>query len=83
MRNTIILYITAVGDYMDDKRFIIIKRMDSISIIDTEEENGELLALMFEDNEEMGNYLEYELDQILCILNEQNRLLKENNIYFP
>ena len=68
---------------MNDKRFIIIKRMDSISIVDTEENNGELLALMFEDNEEMGNYLEYELDQILCILNEQNRLLKENNIYFP
>ena len=79
----IILYIIAVGDYMNDKRFIIIKRMDSISIVDTEEDNGELLALMFEDNEEMGNYLEYELDQILCILNEQNRLLKENNIYFP
>lgn len=83
MKNTIILYIIAVGDYMEDKRFIIIKRMDSISIVDTEEDNGELLALMFEDNEEMGNYLEYELDQILCILNEQNRLLKENNIYFP
>jgi len=75
--------IIAVGDYMDDKRFTIIKRMDSISIVDTEEDNGELLALMFEDNEEMGNYLEYELDQILYILNEQNRLLKENNIYFP
>lgn len=79
----IILHIVVVGDYMNNKRFIIIKRIDSISIVDTEENNGELLALIYEDNEEMGNYLEYELDQILCMLNEQDRLLKENNIYFP
>ena len=76
-------YIKAVGDNMNNKRFIIIKRIDSISIVDTDENNGELLALMYEDNEEMGNYLEYELDQVLCMLNEQDRLLKKNKIYFP
>ena len=63
------------------KRYVMITNKCEVSIIDTEEENAELFGAFCED-EEGVMFLQNGLDPLVCALNEQDRLLKENNICF-
>ena len=67
------------------ERFVIVLDGGDVSVLDTghdlveEEGNAELFNMDFFDEED-AKYVAHELEGIVCALNEQDRLMKENNI---
>ena len=63
-----------------DERFVISVNKCSVSVLDTDnisEENLLVFGIDFEDNEEVANYLAYELQDIVHYLNWQNEELRK------
>lgn len=58
-----------------EEKFLIHNIKNNVSIIDTEEDNVILFNVAC-DNEEDGKYIEYELQPVVRLLNEQNKILK-------
>lgn len=64
------------------ERYILVNYNNEVSILDTQNEDLEKneTALLFSldlCDEEGANYIEYELEQIVRILNEQNKIIKK------
>ena len=65
------------------ERFVITNNNKGyVSVLDTENNLNLELFGVFLYNTENAKSIEIELDGIVCALNEQDRLLKENNIVF-
>lgn len=62
---------------MSEKRFVIINDNGDVSVIDTEEDNIVLFMLDFENLAD-AKYVEMELDGIVSMLNELDRIIKED-----
>lgn len=62
---------------MSEKRFVIINDNGDVSVIDTEEDNIVLFMLDFENLAD-AKYVEMELDGVVSMLNELDRIIKED-----
>ena len=64
----------------ENKRFVLVKNKNDVSLLDTKDDvNLELFGAFCED-EEGALFLVNSLDSIVCLLNEQDKVLKENGI---
>ena len=61
------------------ERFVIVNNSYDVSVLDTESENALLLSLDCESRND-ASYIKNELKSIIYILNEQDNVLKKNNI---
>ena len=65
------------------ERFVISRYKGDVFVLDTKNdvavENLEMFGVEFDD-EDIAKYIAYELEDIVRCLNEQDRLMKENNI---
>lgn len=65
------------------ERFVIGRHEGNVFVLDTNNdvavENIEMFGIEFDD-EDIAKYIAYELEDIVRCLNEQDRLMKENNI---
>lgn len=66
------------------EKFVIVVNNCEVSILDTDndvtDENLEIFSVDFEDNEVVADYIAYELEPLVRVLNEQDKLLKEAGI---
>ena len=63
-------------------RFVITIHNFEVSVLDTDNENLLLFGIDC-DSVEDAVYLKYELESIVKLLNEQDKIMKEHNLYFP
>ena len=66
------------------EKFVIAVNNCEVSVLDTDndvtDENLEIFSVDFEDNEVVADYIAYELEPLVRVLNEQDKLLKEVGI---